>query len=323
MPRDIPIGNSRLMLAFDQYYNLRDLYFPHVGQENHIGGDLSRFGVSVDGRFAWVGPDWKIDRQYEEDTLVTRVSLYHPDLKILLHCRDAVDFHENIYLKEITVENLLPEERLIKLFLHLDFNISGNDVGDTAAFDPETGGIVHYKGARYFLANGMVAGAGGLSEYAVGQKGVLGKEGTFRDAEDGILSGNPIAQGSVDSVLGLTLAVAGLGSGQAAFWLSAGQTWKEARRLDNLVKYKLPRRPDQAHGGLLAVVGAERDPAAATGARRIWLPYIGAACLFCARKSTGRGASWQPPIPTSFSSTVTPMPISGPGTAPWRPMPWI
>jgi glucoamylase len=241
MPRDLPIGNSRLMLAFDQYYNLRDLYFPHVGQENHLGGDLSRFGVSVDGHFAWVGPDWKIERQYEEDTLVTRVSLYHPELKVLLNCRDAIDFHEDIYLREITVENLLPQKRPIKLFLHLDFNISGNDVGDTAALDPETGGIVHYKGDRYFLANGMVAGAGGLSEYAVGQKGVLGKEGTFRDAEDGILSGNPIAQGSVDSVIGLTLAVDGLGSGQAAFWLSACHTWKEARRLDTLVKYKLPQ----------------------------------------------------------------------------------
>ncbi len=78
MPRDIPIGNGRLLLAFDQHYNLRDLYFPHVGQENHIGGELSRFGVWVDGRFSWVGPEWKIDRRYETDTLVTQVNLYHP-----------------------------------------------------------------------------------------------------------------------------------------------------------------------------------------------------------------------------------------------------
>ena len=240
MPRDIPVGNGKLLLAFDQHYNLRDLYFPHVGQENHIGGKFSRFGISVEGRFSWIGPEWKIERQYEDDTLVTQVSLYNPDLQILLRCRDAVDFHENIYVKEITVENLLPQERQVKLFLHLDFSISGNEVGDTAAFDPESGGIVHYKGSRYFLANGKVAGAGGLSQYAVGQKDTIGREGTFRDAEDGILSGNPIAQGSVDSVIGLTLTVTGLGSGQAAFWLAAADNWGEARRLDNLVKYKQP-----------------------------------------------------------------------------------
>jgi len=241
MPRDLPIGNGRLLLVFDRHYTLRDLYFPHVGQENHIGGDLSRFGVWVDGRFSWIGPDWEMEKRYETDSLVTQVSLFQPALQLRLICRDAVDFHENIYLKDITVVNLLPQERQVRLFLHLDLNIAGNDVGDTAAFDPESGGIVHYKGARYFLANGMVVGGGGLSQYAAGQKGLRGQEGTFRDAEDGELSGNPIAQGSVDSVIGLTLRLPGQTSAAAAFWLAAGQNWADVRRLDSLVRYKSPR----------------------------------------------------------------------------------
>lgn len=241
MPRDLPIGNGRLLLAFDRHYTLRDLYFPHVGQENHISGDHSRFGVWVDGRFSWLGPDWDMAMHYETDALVTQVRLEHPGLQVRLLCRDAVDFHENIYLKEITVINLLPRPRQVKLFLHLDLSIAGNDVGDTAAFDPETGGMVHYKGARYFLANGMVVGGGGLSQYAAGQKGVKGREGTFRDAEDGELSGNPIAQGSVDSVIGLTLTIPAQASAAAAFWLAACQSWREVRRLDGLVRSKLPR----------------------------------------------------------------------------------
>ena len=241
MPRDLPIGNGRLLLNFDLHYNLRDLYFPHVGQENHLGSDTSRFGIWVDGRFFWIGPGWDIELLYDPDTLVTQVRLHHPELQLILHCRDAVDFHENIYVKEITIENLSPAERHCRLFFHLDLNISGNDVGDTAAFDPETGGVVHYKGNRYFLANGLVVGYGGLAQYAVGQKGVDGKEGTFRDAEDGILSGNPIAQGSIDSVISVTIAVPGLASGQACFWLTAAQTWDEVRRLDSLVRSKQPQ----------------------------------------------------------------------------------
>ncbi len=43
------------------------------------------------------------------------------------------------------MENLQPEKREIRLFFTNDFDISGNSVGDTAAFDPKTGGIVHYK----------------------------------------------------------------------------------------------------------------------------------------------------------------------------------
>lgn len=240
MPRNIPVGNGSLLVCFDNDYAIRDLYFPHVGQENHMGGRLSRFGVWVGGRFAWVGPGWEKDLRYETDTLVTRTSLHHRELGLLIVCRDAVDFHENVYLREVEVENLHPEEREVRLFFGQDFSISGNSVGDTAAFDPETGGVVHYKGARYFLANAGLPGNDGAVLYAVGQKELAEKEGTYRDAEDGLLSGNPIAQGSVDSVIGLTLTVAGTSRGKAYYWLAAGTNWQEVRKLDALVRHKRP-----------------------------------------------------------------------------------
>ncbi|HTY20874.1 MAG TPA: glycoside hydrolase family 15 protein [Geobacteraceae bacterium] len=240
MPRDIPVGNGKLLVCFDHDYAIRDLYFPHVGQENHMMGRLSRLGVWVGGRFTWVGPDWDKELRYETDTLVTQVRLFHRELGLLLLCRDAVDFHENIYLRGIEVENMRPEEREFRLFFVQDFSISGNSVGDTAAFDPETGGVVHYKGARYFLANAAVMGMDGLAQYAVGQKEVAGREGTWRDAEDGILSGNPIAQGSVDSVIGLTLTLPGVSRGTAYYWVAAAENWQKARHLDALVKHKGP-----------------------------------------------------------------------------------
>ncbi len=240
MPRDIPVGNGRLLVCFDRDYAIRDLFFPHVGLENHLGGHYCRLGIWVDRQFSWVGPQWKIEPGYETDSLVTRVNLYHPELNLLLVCRDTVDFHENIYLREITVENLDSQPREIRLFLNLDFNIYGNNVGDTAVYDPQSGAVVHYKGARYFLANGFTGSAAGLSQFAVGQKGQPGKEGTFKDAEDGELSGNPIAQGSVDSVIGLALPLEGSSQGTAYFWIAAGQTWDEVRSLQALVLHHGP-----------------------------------------------------------------------------------
>jgi GH15 family glucan-1,4-alpha-glucosidase len=196
-----------------------------VGQENHIGGQFFRLGVWVNNQFSWVGQDWKRDQRYMPDRLITQVSLYHEGFGLLIFCKDAVDFHENIYLREITLENLTPRAREVRLFLTQDFNISGNDVGDTAALDPVSGAIVHYKGARYFLIDGFAVPGKGFSQFAVGQKGIGGREGTYKDAEDGILSGNPIAQGSVDSVIGLTLQLGGLGKEKAYYWITAGQTW--------------------------------------------------------------------------------------------------
>lgn len=45
MPRDIPIGNGNILIAFDRNYLLREFYFPHVGQENHTEGEPFRFGI--------------------------------------------------------------------------------------------------------------------------------------------------------------------------------------------------------------------------------------------------------------------------------------
>ncbi len=240
MPRDIPLGNGRLLICFDQNYCIRDLYYPHVGQENHIGGRFFELGVWVDDQFSWVGQGWKRDLRYLPDTLVTQVTLYHEGWDLLLTCQDTVDFHETIYLREIAVENLASRPREVRLFFSQDFNVSGNDIGDTAAFDPETGAVVHYKGSRYFLVNGLTASGKGLSEFAVGQKGIGGREGTFKDAEDGRLSGNPIAQGSVDSVISLTLHLGSQARDKAYYWIGVGQNWTEVRRLDGLVKERGP-----------------------------------------------------------------------------------
>jgi oligosaccharide amylase len=240
MPRDIPVGNGKLLICFDKQYNIRDLYFPHVGQENHVMGEYCRMGVWVDNQFSWVGPEWNLEMTYMEDSSVTQVTLYHKEMGLLLTCSDAVDFHENIYIRDITVENMNPQAREIRLFFSHNLDISGNSVGDTAAFDPESGGIVHYKGARYFLIGGKTDHAEGLSQFAVGQKNINGKEGTFKDAEDGNLSGNTIAQGSVDSVIGLHLKIQAVSQGKASYWLAAGQNWHDVRRLDGLIKHKSP-----------------------------------------------------------------------------------
>jgi glucoamylase len=240
VPRDIPVGNGRLLICFDGKYRIRDLYFPHVGQENHVNGNYCRFGVWVDGRFCWIEDGWKLDLGYVPDTLITNVSLYNQELGLLILAHDAVDFHENIYIREMEIENLRPQPREIRFFLAHDFSIYGNDVGNTAVYDPETGGIVHYKAARYFLLNGATETHPGLLGFATGQKNIRGLEGTFRDAEDGVLSGNPIAQGAVDSVICLSLGVNGLSKAKAHFWLTAGETWSQVRVLDAIVRDKGP-----------------------------------------------------------------------------------
>ncbi len=41
MPRPLVVGNGRLLVNFDDNLNIRDIYYPHVSQENHVLGHMS------------------------------------------------------------------------------------------------------------------------------------------------------------------------------------------------------------------------------------------------------------------------------------------
>ena len=77
----------------------------------------------------------------------------------------------------------------------------GTKIGDTAYYDPELRGMVHYRGKRYLMMTFFGNGEQRVEEYACGTSGFHGAEGTWRDAEDGHLQGNAIAQGAVDSTM--------------------------------------------------------------------------------------------------------------------------
>ena len=245
MPRDIPVGNGSLLINFDRYYQLRDLHWPHVGQENHTNGYPCRFGVWVDNIFYWVSePGWKKTFHYLVNTLVSEVRLENAALQLQLVCNDVVDFHENLYLRRLAVKNLGDKRREVRLFFGHDLRIGGHALGDSSFYEPDMCALLHYKGKRWFLSNvGREKDSAcevGLDQWAVGVKGVGGKVGTWLDAEDGILSGNSVAQGSVDSVVALHLDVPAGEERIGWYWLAVGENFPEVSRLNELVVNRGP-----------------------------------------------------------------------------------
>jgi glucoamylase len=240
MPRDIPIGNGNLLIAFDKDYLLREFYFPYVGEENHTKGEKFRLGFWIEGSFSWLPDQWIIRKDYLPDSLVTNVSLKNDFLKLSVIANDVVDFQENIYLKKLEVENLSEEEREVRIFLAQDFHIYGDEVGDTAEFRPEINSLLHYKKERYFLINIFAKEKFGIEYFATGNKEITDFEGSWKDAEDGFLSQNPIAQGSVDSVVGIHLNIKGKSKESCYYWICVGKNWEEVKALNDLLKRKKP-----------------------------------------------------------------------------------
>jgi GH15 family glucan-1,4-alpha-glucosidase len=237
--RDIPVGNGSLLINFDEKYYIRDIYFPHVGQENHTEGYPCRFGIWADGDFAWVSDDsWTRELRYEPDTLVTDVRLKNQKLKVEIKCSDTVASHDNLFLRRVCVRNLRETRTQFRVFLHHDLRIYENKFGDTAFFDPQTGGLIHYKKHRYFLCNTEPH----FASFATGRKAFQGKEGTWRDAEDGNLQGSVITEGSVDSTIGVHFEIDANTEFEFYYWIAAGTSYEEVAELNRRVADRGPKQ---------------------------------------------------------------------------------
>src|SRR5688500_1653743 len=257
MPRDIPVGNGRLLITFDDRYQIRDLYYPHVGQENHAGAGPCHFGVwaelpaarksgqggSIHGRLAWTtDPSWTIRQHYLPESLTTRVSLKNTSLGLSVACNDVVDFHRNVFVRRIRVRNDMDVARLVKVFHHHDLLMFGTRIGDTAYYDPELRGMVHYRTKRYLMATFFEAGEQRVDEFATGTSGFGGAEGTYRDAEDGKLGMNPIAQGAVDSTMACVLPLSAGETKTLYMVIIAGKSRGEIAEMQRWVHKQTPQR---------------------------------------------------------------------------------
>ena len=243
MPRNVPVGNGEMLVAFDELYRLCDLYWPRVGMPNHTCGHPQRFGIWVDGQFAWCDSSgWQRDLRYKPDTLVTEIRLRHERLGLEVTCQDAVDYWSPVYFRKVSVTDLFGRARDVRVFFHHDISVNESPVGDTVTFDPDTGGLIHYKDNVYFLINLSDGRKIGVEHWATGAKRIGEAEGTWRDAEDGILSRHAIAQGSVDSTAGINLTVPPWQASHCYYWLAAGRDHASIKGLDAKVRDRSPQR---------------------------------------------------------------------------------
>jgi GH15 family glucan-1,4-alpha-glucosidase len=227
--RDIVMGNGAMMLNFDQDLNLRDLYWPYGGFENHGDANRSACGIYADQQLSWLfSPEWDKHLGYLPDTPITRIKAINHSLGLELEINDALHPSEDLYLKRIVIRNRREYPREVKLIFYQDFSIRGIEAGDSAVYDPKTGGVYQYKRGCYILANCM-SSRGGVDEYSTGVKRYQGREGTFKDAEDGHLALNPIADGPVDSAIGVRVELAALGEDEVYYWLIASHGLQDLR----------------------------------------------------------------------------------------------
>jgi GH15 family glucan-1,4-alpha-glucosidase len=227
MARTVILGNSGLTVGLDESGLVHDFYYPYVGLENltTARNKAHHVGVWVDGQFSWVNSeDWQKDINVHDDALVSDITMTNTTLKVGLHFQDFVDCNNDIFARRVRVRNLDSRKRQIRVFFHQIFHISAMGRADTAMYVPVDNYILDYKGRCSILAYAETESGVTFDQYAVGSAGIEGKEGTFRDAEDGELSMSAVEHAGVDSTLRVVLDVEAGGSEVIHYWLAVADS---------------------------------------------------------------------------------------------------
>jgi oligosaccharide amylase len=230
-----------MTVCLDKFGFVRDFYFPYVGLENHVSGNTHRIGVMVNGSFSWLNDgSWQISLGYQPETMVGYLVCKNPNLGISLVMEDIVYNEADIFLRQVDIYNHTDKHLDVKVFFHQVFQIQENRKRNTAFYDPTHNSIVHYRGRRVFVVNGRTSSGGTIDDFSVGAYGFEGKEGTFRDAEDGELSKNGVEHGSVDSVVRFCTTCEDKTKTTLYYWICAGKSLDDAYSLNTMVMTKTP-----------------------------------------------------------------------------------
>ena len=238
MPRSLVIGNGNILVNLDKKGLVHDFYFPYVGMEDQTTfGHYHRVGIFEEDTkaFSWLTEKhWEATDRYIPETLVGETILKSDLWQMEIRSIDFVHPIENVLCRMITIKNFLPKSRKIRMFFNFDFHIYGVKGNDTVYYSPKSNNLIFYKYNRYFLIDAK-GPQGGMDQFATGKSEYRGLEGTWRDAEDGVLSGHAIEQGSVDATLGLHFEIPAKQESTLCVWVCAGENFDQVQHINGKV----------------------------------------------------------------------------------------
>lgn len=239
MGRPVMLGNGALTVGLNEQGLVHDFYYPYVGLDNLATARSvhHKIGVWVEGTFSWIDDgSWDISVNFESDALVSTIRMQSDELHIELLFTDFVDSEINAFCRQIKLTNQANEPRIIRLFMHQVFQISRGGRADTALFVPDESYILDYKGRCSLLIYGETENGQLYDQFAIGNYGIEGKEGTFRDAEDGELSGSAVEHGGVDSVIRFNCEIEADDNTNISYWIIAAESQFIAEKFHHQIK---------------------------------------------------------------------------------------
>ncbi|HEY6238762.1 MAG TPA: glycoside hydrolase family 15 protein, partial [Thermoplasmata archaeon] len=210
-------GNGRVLLTLNDDGAWNDLFYPYPGQfQNLREARLGVYDEETRG-FAWLrGDGGFLKRQPPEGPEEAPTFRWAGD-GLRVSTQDRVHPNHDLVVRTIRLES--DRVRRLRLFAYHSLKIAESMYQETAYIDSERQALVHYKrGINFeFFSDPPF-------DHAVcGEHTLRGLQGTYVDAEDGVLDGRSIAHGAADSVLQWNVSASPAAAGLVRLMVAVGR----------------------------------------------------------------------------------------------------
>ena len=223
-------GNGRVLVTVNEDGEWDDLFYPYPGQFQHLREmRLGLFDADA-GKFQWLrdGPAWLTPKPVAVADDGPVRAWEGDGLKVTV--RDRVHPNHDLVLRSI--EFAADRPRRLRLFAYHSLNIAESLYQETAYVDPAAQALVHYKRRFYFEFFSDPP----FDHAVCGEHTLKGLQGTYVDAEDGVLDGRAIAHGAADSVIEWDLEVVPGAPKRLRILLAIGASREAVRQVHEYVR---------------------------------------------------------------------------------------
>jgi GH15 family glucan-1,4-alpha-glucosidase len=230
MSTALVLANKRLLINIDYNLQLKDLYFPHIGQENQLNRYLNRMFLFFDNAIHEVNNnEWEIRVDYLKDIMIGSSSIRHRATGIQVEFEDYVDPDTNIYIREFKVTNPGSDTKDILLFFQNNFALAESTFADTVVWYQPAGCLLQYKKNRYIGCRTDDK----FYQFTCAAKTDNNGLGAY-PGSDGSLGFNPVSTGNVNSCVSFKFTLNANSSVKSNIYYLCATDLDEVQ---NLVKY--------------------------------------------------------------------------------------
>ncbi|HRP37897.1 MAG TPA: hypothetical protein PLS50_08890, partial [Candidatus Dojkabacteria bacterium] len=180
MSTSLVLGNGSTLVNIDDDLNLKDFYWPFVGEANHLSEKANEIFFLIDGNIVHLNKDnFIIKTSYFDNSLVSSSTAISELYRLEITFTDFVLYDKDVFLRKMNIVNKDEEYREIKVFFKHNYYMREDDSGNTATWYEPAKIMCHYKKNSY-LGMGFCSK---VHEYTCAAPNDNNNKGAFPDSE--------------------------------------------------------------------------------------------------------------------------------------------